>query len=77
MTADVKLLEGFDAWHVDYCSRHPELASLHGFGDDKKAAAAWEAASAAQAAEIEALRADLADAWLRASALLHELEQGK
>lgn len=57
-----ELLEGFNAWHVEYCSRHPELASLHGFGDDKKAAAAWKAATAAKNAEIAHER------WLREQA---------
>lgn len=38
--------EAFEAWHVQFCSRYPELASRHGFGDDRKAAAAWMARAA-------------------------------
>lgn len=39
----------FETWHIEYCSRRPELASRHGFGDDVKAWAAWQAALAQQA----------------------------
>ena len=36
----------FEAWHIEFCSRYPELMSRHGFGDDRKAKEAWMARAA-------------------------------